>query len=172
LSAFAFLDARLLLALPVSLIKYPLSFLIRDPISTTVVLTLLLGLSYTEDPVTTHDVPLSDLVASFSVALLETAVFARLLLKTLLVERNEILAQNILEQCKLYKVDRNRESKAGWFGFLNNNGRASTVASGEIIYVPESTKNIAGNDSEKVVVAVLGMAHCNGIMKLLKEQKV
>ena len=32
LNAFAFFDPRLLISLPVSLVKYPLSFLVKDPV--------------------------------------------------------------------------------------------------------------------------------------------
>merc|ERR1711865_900264 len=55
------------------------------------------------------------------VAILETIVFARLLLKPLLAERNEILAKSILDQCQIYAsssslsaLDNNNN---------NNNGR-------------------------------------------------
>jgi hypothetical protein len=49
----------------------------------------------------------------------------------------------------------------------------------DTFYVPpsgiavESTSNkIAEGKEQKTVVAVLGMAHCNGIVKLLREQMV
>merc|ERR1711865_1146088 len=51
------------------------------------------------------------------VAILETIVFARLLLKPLLAERNEILAKSILDQCQIYA------SSSSLNALDNNNGR-------------------------------------------------
>ena len=176
LSAFSFLDPRLLLVLPISLVKYPLSFLVRDPLPTSVGLSILFAFSYYDDPMTMDDVlsnsiPLSDYLLSVAIAVLETVVFARLLLKPLLAERNVLLAESILEQCRIYE---NSEAKtnSGWFDFLSKPATAMTSRS-EVIYAPESPSSSenAGNDP-KVVVAVLGMAHCNGIMRLLKEQRI
>jgi hypothetical protein len=177
LTAFAFLDPLLLLALPISFVKYPLSYFVRSPVPTTIVLSVLISLSYAEDPMTlkalvTEQIPVSDYIASFAVAVLETAVFARLLLKPLLADRNEILARSILDQCELFASEKKVEEKqGGWFNFLspNNNQKKKAISSDEqIIYAPGSA--ISQKDSgcsDKVVVAVLGMAHCNGIMKLL-----
>jgi hypothetical protein len=95
------------LVLPVSLVKYPLSYLVRDPLPTTLFLSLFLSLSSAGDPMTmegmmNEEVPVSEWIASFLLAASETVVFARLLLKPLLADRNEILADSILAQCKLY----------------------------------------------------------------------
>ena len=65
---------------------------------------------------------------------LETSIFARVFLISLLAERNNILAANILSECQ--RIARTRKDKEG-----------------EI--------------SPKVVVAILGMAHCNGILSIL-----
>ena len=46
LGAFSFFDPRLLLVLPISLVKYPLSFLARDPVPTSVVLLSLFALDF------------------------------------------------------------------------------------------------------------------------------
>ena len=181
LNAFSFLDPRLLLVLPISLVKYPVSFLVRDPFPTTIALSLLALLSYTDDPVTVQaliegEVPLSDWIFSFVVAFLETAVFARLLLKPLLAERNKILARSIVEQCKIYKREKDDSIRGGWFGLFSNQFKAASKQRSdatEVVYAPGSPIDVmpSGGD-EKVVVAILGMAHCNGIMKLLKEEKV
>lgn len=215
LSPLAFFDPRLLLALPVSLVKYPLSFLVRDPLPTSIFFAVFFGLSF----VTTGGVSAADdygslatavdntefttytlieVVGNLFFALLETVVFARLLLKPLLADRNVILAENILQQCKIYETTNgNTKSNTvttpgggvgGWFGFLTGNTGTKTTGGGgttapsipmdDIIYAPGSVlDNIQGDDAngdgnEKVVVAVLGMAHLNGVMKLLKEQKV
>jgi hypothetical protein len=207
LNAFAFLDPLLLLALPVSFVKYPLSFLIRDPFPTTIVLSVLISLSYyyADDPMTlealmTEQIPVSDYITSFVVAVLETAVFARLLLKPLLADRNEILARSILDQCELFAASEEEEDEVGerqqqqqqqqqqggrfnLFAATSNNQKMKAISSRSdeedqhtIMYAPgsagTSSQKDSGGSSGKVVVAVLGMAHCNGIMKLLKEQRV
>jgi hypothetical protein len=166
LGAFAFFDPRLLLAVPVSLVKYPLAFLVRDPLPTSVVLIGLLVINYvdgsssvTMDDVFNNQVPLSDWLISFGLAALETVVFARLLLKPLLAERNEILAKSILDQCRLLAT--------------GETDLASTRSStSEIVYAPGSATTITEprSDKDQAVVAILGMAHCNGIKKLLQEQ--
>jgi hypothetical protein len=192
LSAFAFLDPRLLLVLPVTLIKYPLSYLVRDPLPTSIFLSLFAALSYVDDSSAMQDlimndqVPVSDWIWSFLFAGLETVVFARLLLKPLLAERNQILAKSILDQCKLYAVNTGEKqppkTTTGWFdNFLTKKNTSpimstttSDAATDVIIYAPGSpaVATVVSDQTDKVVVAVLGMAHCNGIMKLLKEQRV
>jgi hypothetical protein len=184
LSAFAFLDPRLLLVLPVTLVKYPLSYLVRDPVPTSIVLSLFAALSYVDnssamqDLIMNDQVPISDWIWSLLFAGLETAVFARLLLKPLLAERNEILAKSILDQCKLYTNNGEQKPETtGWFdNFLTkeNTSPMSTTCdtATDVIYAPGSPAATVSDQGEKVVVAVLGMAHCNGIMKLLKERRV
>lgn len=201
LNAFAFLDPKLLLVLPVSLIKYPLSFLVRDPLPTMVAFSVLFGLNYLESSSssmdilmdTSSEVPLSDWIISLGLAVLETAVFARLLLKPLLAERNQILAKSILQQCQLnaptslvttpVTQEEEEETKSkttpfAWFESVFSKQDKSTntslkTSTTEIVYAPGSSDPSKSNYGEdKVVVAVLGMAHCNGIKKLLKEQLV
>lgn len=183
LNAFAFFDPSLLLVLPVSLVKYPFSFLVRSPIPTSIVLLGVLGLNNMEssnavtmDAITNDQIPLYSWVISFGLSALETIVFARLLLKPLLAERNEILARSILDQCRLLSTTTKETSKGGWLDLLapkafNAPRSAATTTEPEIVYAPGSiqTKTV---DDDQVVVAVLGMAHCNGIKKLLKEQRV
>lgn len=238
LNAVAFFDPRLLISLPVSLVKYPLSFLIKDPVPFGTVFLIFAVLNFYADGTTslldptfdmdlflastatsslmtsTPDVPWTDYALSVGVAVLETVVFARLLLKPLLADRNEILAKSVLDQCRLFAADAetNSESEAkGGLGRLVRNLWASrsalpspldvvsplAAATGGIpeeeapVYVPgsdpgsmraaeqrankaqgNSGNNTDNNKEGKIVVAVLGMAHCNGVMKLLREQKV
>lgn len=185
LGAFAFFDPRLLLVLPVSLIKYPLSYLVRDPVPTTIGLTILGALSFLDDPnsleamVSDESVPITDWILSFAFAFLETAVFARLLLKPLLAERNEILAQSILDQCRLYSKPKKQSERRpgkqfGWFTFnpeVVNTRNDESVAT---MYAPGSVLPVSntGPNEDKVVVAVLGMAHCNGIKRILQESRL
>jgi hypothetical protein len=65
----------------------------------------------------------------------------------------------------------------GWFdNFLpkkNTSPKSTTSdAATDVIYAPGSPVATVSDQEDRVVVVVLGMAHCNGIMKLLKEQRV
>ena len=146
---------------------------------TSIVLSLLLALSYYDDPMTVQEmmnegIPISDWIVTFLVSALETAIFARLLLKPLLAERNEILALTILEQCRIYS-QRNERARGTPFGLFAKSESVPAVPNREVetVYAPGSPiAERSASGERRVVVAVLGMAHCNGIMKLLKEQKV
>eukprot|EP00537_Pseudo-nitzschia_pungens_P018868 CAMPEP_0172411148 /NCGR_PEP_ID=MMETSP1061-20121228/77245_1 /TAXON_ID=37318 /ORGANISM="Pseudo-nitzschia pungens, Strain cf. pungens" /LENGTH=788 /DNA_ID=CAMNT_0013147355 /DNA_START=631 /DNA_END=2998 /DNA_ORIENTATION=- len=256
LNAVAFFDPRLLLSLPVSLVKYPLSFLVKDPVPVGAFFLCIVALNFYGsgttiiDPTTTtttldwsdpkalweavvaglaqqynnnnggggnnnldssyYDsysvLPWTDYVLSVAIAVVETIVFARLLLKPLLADRNEILARSVLDQCRLFAAAAATEPGIGeqgatmmmmmmmsgrwfdrWFAgpqAVVGNGNGNADAEPGIVYVPGSepetllardssnNNNNNNNNGEKVVVAVLGMAHCNGVMKLLREQKV
>ena len=213
LNAFAFFDPRLLISLPVSLVKYPLSFLVKDPVPVGTVFAILAFLNFYADGTTStnfldptsfsldelvatyttpRDYPWTDYALSAGFAVLETVIFARLLLKPLLAERNEILAKSILDQCQLYANGKKGMDNQGIVGeiggFFQNLLGSTPVPQAPLseegpIYVPgsdpksmflaekrspTSTKN---TKEGKIVVAVLGMAHCNGIMKLLREER-
>merc|ERR1711935_690747 len=220
LNVFAFFDPRLLISLPVSLVKYPLSFLIKDPIPVGIFFAIIAALNFYGDGGSLLDVNFSlddlivdkaytwkDYAGSVAVAVLETVVFARLLLKPLLADRNEILAKSVLDQCLLYKNDSNGGTTAngngnangdlfgGWFQNPLKTGSSQTAINPALTMTSTSTEAVVyvpGSDPEsmlvaeqqassysgisadsniegKVVVAVLGMAHCNGVMKLLRE---
>ena len=177
LSAYAFFDPILLMVLPVSLIKYPLSYLVRDPVPTTIGLSLLGALSFLDDPtslealVSNESIPFSDWVLSFTFAFLETAVFARLLLKPLLADRNEILAQSILDQCRMYaNKPQIATSPTNWFGVFSKAANVPTrMETSTTMYAPGSSSVRPDDGPDKVVVAVLGMAHCNGIKRILTQ---
>merc|ERR1712151_545936 len=193
LDATSVFDLRLLLTTPVSFLKYPLSYLVRSPISSIIVLSFFFvlnaldpstnGVMMVDDGSGESRMQISELLGSLAFAILETAVFARILIKELLAERNEILAKNILEQCKIYAgAGTSTTSSNSLFGLQLPSFLKGIITQGndykvddttEIVYVPNSNNIANTNDGEeKVVVAVLGMAHCNGIMKLLKEQRI
>ena len=71
-----------------------------------------------------------------------------------------------LEQCRNYEVDAS-SGGVNWLDklFQTENGADKSLGA---VYAPGS---VAGKpeDGDKVVVAVLGLAHCNGIKKLLTE---
>lgn len=160
----SFFDPRLLASAPVSLVKYPLSYFVRSPaFAAAVCVLILLGGVDSSDAYNVADtVSTTDLLESLLLSVLETVVFARIFLKELLAERNEVLADSILEQCRNYEGDGGK----GWLDNLfwrNYVGDKSTGA----VYAPDSVVGKA--EDGKTVVAVLGLAHCNGIKKLLTE---
>lgn len=194
LTPASFFDPRLLIAAPVSFAKYPLSFLARNPISTGCFFAVMFGLTRLDTSSAFADATLQEQIASIIESLLfaglEFALLGRVMLQVLLAERNVILAKSILTECEMYS--NSKGSNGGdkiWSKMINSFSRPSLFNS-ELgldrilqktkgtFYVPssgtafESTKtNDEGNEA-KVVVAVLGMAHCNGIVKLLREQLV
>jgi hypothetical protein len=74
-----------------------------------------------------------------------------------------LCSRNQLGQCRNYDT---QNGSSGWFNnlFLDRYVDKSTGA----VYAPGSVTG-RQEGGEKVVVAVLGLAHCNGIMKLLTE---
>jgi len=181
LDARSIFDPRLLIAAPVSFAKYPLSFLARNPISTSIVFAFIAALNFlgSDGDVAFMDATLqeqiSSILASLLFAGLETAFFARLMISVLLEERNEVIAKNILDQCKIYSTPIKAE-RTGMFGidlssFFGESKEKMAVD--EAMYVPGSIIRGQNNgDEEKVVLAVLGMAHCNGIVNVLKNELV
>lgn len=158
LNSLAFLDPKLLAAAPVALVKYPLSFIIKSPIPSIAFLSLLF---YADSAYAApmDEMTASDWLGEFLGWALETAIFARVFLKELLVDRNVVLARNILEQCRYYQESPKLRDR------IFRGGRSS-----EIVYADGSVQPRFQKD--KVVVAVLGLAHCNGIKKILEEQSL
>lgn len=193
LSAFAFFDPKLILSFPVSLFKYPLSFLVRDPVPTSILFLGFVGLNYLDasgffgasstnlamDAIQNNEVPVTDWILSVFVAFLETVFFARAFLKPLLAERNEVLAKSILDQCQLVTGSSAARKRATsfslnlpWDGLGDTEGQLQSPES-EIVYASGSSADLSlGQKNDQTVVAILGMAHCNGIKKLLQEELV
>lgn len=94
----SFFDPKLLAAAPVSLIKYPLSYMVKSPVFAGVVTALvILGGVDSSDALTLSDgMTATDLLESLFLSVLETIIFARVFLKELLAERNVVLATNIV----------------------------------------------------------------------------
>jgi hypothetical protein len=97
----AILEPKLLLASPISFIKYPISFFVKSPVPFSLLLGLLLWSESSVD--LTYEMTVEDWIVSIFGAFLETVIFARLFLREMLAQRNEILALNILDQCKMYQ---------------------------------------------------------------------
>eukprot|EP00562_Extubocellulus_spinifer_P019947 CAMPEP_0178598988 /NCGR_PEP_ID=MMETSP0697-20121206/33061_1 /TAXON_ID=265572 /ORGANISM="Extubocellulus spinifer, Strain CCMP396" /LENGTH=304 /DNA_ID=CAMNT_0020236843 /DNA_START=213 /DNA_END=1128 /DNA_ORIENTATION=+ len=196
----SFFDPRLLIAAPVSFAKYPLSFLARNPISTAAVLSIMFALTTLDTGSAFADATLQEqvlsIVESLAFAGLEFALLGRVMIQVLLAERNVVLARNILHQCEIYSTSRDSggDDKGPWSKLLDALSPSSTmfntekgldriVGKDDTFYLPRSITatssidqqgSVGSNDNgeDKIVVAVLGMAHCNGIQKLLREQLV
>ena len=136
-----FLNWRLLITTPISLFRYPLSFIVKAPVFGIPVVLGLLFSSFSDfsGDSTLIEVTslerIQEILTSALIFGLETSIFARVFLISLLAERNDILAANILSECR--RIARAKK---------DNEGEVS---------------------SPKVVVAILGMAHCNGILNIL-----
>ena len=159
LNPFAILDPKLLIAAPVAFVKYPLSYVAKSPVASLFFFGLLFAADGASATSTADSFQPVNVFGDLFLSALETLVFARIFLKELLAERNEILAQNILEQCRLLQSPQPRWKRFFW-------------DTKDVPYAPNSVKNAFGESTGKEVVAVLGMAHCNGVARLLKEERV
>lgn len=160
----SFFDPKLLGAAPVSFVKYPISYLVKSPVfAVAVTLLVVLGGADSSDAYAFDEASTTDLLESLLFSALETVIFARIFLKELLAERNEVLADSILGQCRNYQT----VSDGSWLDKMFQSGGGGDKSTGAV-YAPGS---VAGKPGEgKTVVAVLGLAHCNGIKKLLTEE--
>ena len=178
LGTSAFLDPKLWLASPVTFVKYLLTFGAKSSLVWLLILALLLLMPSRVHAAHAHagiravNPTVVDWVKWLLENLLTSVLLARLLLKELLVERNQVLARNILEQCRLQQVIPPPPSASPLFSRRSTIPHdPAVVDTGTTVYAPLSVRPIA-EGQEKVVVAVMGMAHCNGVMKLLTEQRV
>lgn len=163
----SFFDLKLLAAAPVSFIKYPLSYMVKSPVLAVVLTALVVfGGPDSSDAWSDESLTNTELAESILFTVLETVIFARIFLKELLADRNEILAANIVEQCRNYEA---AGTSGNWFGNLfqsSSNVDKSTGAT----YAPGSVVGAKSEDGgRKTVVAVLGLAHLNGIKNILSE---
>ena len=155
-------DPKIMAAAPVSLLKYPVSYFVRSPVFSIIVLCLFILLGRGDDANALGELTPTDLAESIFFSALETVIFARIFLKELLAERNEVLAENIFEQCRNYAPDKGNV----WDKIFQSKVDKSKGA----IYARDSVVGSSGEEG-KVVVAVLGLAHCNGIKKIMTEGK-
>ena len=147
------------------MIKYPLSYFVKSPAFALAVGALIILGNAEDSSAYGLAEPLSttDLLQSLFLSVLETVIFARIFLKELLADRNEVLAENILEQCRNYEASGNNDDfLARLFQAQSNEDRSSGA-----VYAPGSV--LGRPEDGKTVVAVLGLAHCNGIRKILDE---
>lgn len=189
-----FFDARLLINSPVSLLRYPLAIVIRNPLSLVPLMffyfyplfTIFSSLDASDPqsllPITQEalnqafaDSLLSSLSA-LPVALLEVTFLSRLFLVSILAERNTVLAQNILVECRRLAKEGNKTKPTVGPTNLFSQLQAffsNKKSTAELLPVKRSTGLPApGQSTNKKVVAVLGMAHCNGVKKILAESRI
>ena len=183
LGATAFANPFLLAATPVSLVRYPLSFLLKSPMIGIPLITLLaLSLTQVGDSSFVEDTLLGktgEILTSVGTFTIEIALIARVFLVALLDERNQIIADNILKQCRVASsitaISPLSKQGGGVIGTSSSlfqdilkkfSGSTQPEKSMQInLMNGENTNDIS---SPKVVVAILGMAHCNGVMKILQ----
>lgn len=172
LGADAFFNGGLLLAAPVSLVRYPLSFIVKSPLfGVPAIGGLVYALLNTGDTSfvgTTAVEQLQEVVTSATIFGVETAVFARVFLVALLAERNEILANNILAECRRAAAAAAVASKGKGMGGGKGGGLLQMISAG--LSGSAAKGDDSGRASAPVVVAVLGAAHVNGIRLLLETQ--
>lgn len=104
-----FFDLKLLLNTPISLIRYPLAFLIKSPISGSMMISILLFSSYISSLDNINNIELTtsvtsrliELFSSISIFILEVALLSRAFIVTILEERNVILSQSIINECEI-----------------------------------------------------------------------
>lgn len=160
LGAGDFLDPKLVLAAPISISRYLAAILLKGPNALRVPLLCILGLMVLNSPVTASDIggaaPAADAAAASVEELLRSAVFAglevlllgRIFLIGLLEERNVVIADNIRRECEK-GVRRNAPLLTRFFG----------------------NPSVEEDDAAEAptIIAVLGMAHCNGVAQILRE---
>ena len=131
-------DVGMLQLAPISLARYVLGFVAKKPLPGTLLLGWLAGLiGYGIVHGIGSDLSLLEEVKATTAGLVLNLIIGvpllgRVLLVTLLGDRNEIIARNIRDQCRI----------------LQGEGRR-----------------------EEVVLVVLGLAHCNGVKRLLCKKK-
>jgi hypothetical protein len=169
----SFFNVGLLLAAPVSLVRYPLSFMVKSPaVGIPAVVGLVYALLNSGDSQfvgTTVVERVQEVLTSATIFGVESAVLARVFLVALLAERNEILAASILAECRkaagTAAVKVKPSPGAGQFWAMLSGGNSNSGSGNS-----DSAKQGTQNGAEKVVVAVLGAAHVNGIRLLLEQQ--
>jgi len=176
-----FLDANLLLSMPVSLARYPLGILVRFPKFGFALLTffsaidyvsgqLMMGTLTSSDPMTQTIVtsffgagsavvddasPLSWLV-TFLIAGLETIVFARVFMLPILAERDVVLAKSIVATCAATDSKRaNLEAAELYRNILEDKDSIS------------GQQMVGKRENNGAVVAILGAAHVNGVRDII-----
>jgi hypothetical protein len=154
------LDPRLLLAMPLSLFRYPLAWSIKSPKTVVPFLGFVYGLSILPSlvPAGGVDAETHRYVASgaenaisalfFLLDVLEVVFLSRLFLKALLEVRNDILAKSVRETCEAVRRE------------IHETGVFETETL-------TGTGTGTGTLRPKTVVAVLGAAHLNGVQARL-----
>jgi hypothetical protein len=171
LGPLAILDPKLLAGAPFSVVKYPLSIAASSPVETAALVLLFVWSRQFRGVPTAqpHEIEWYQHLVPFGFRGLQDVLFARVMLKEILMRRNRYLSQSILDQCRLYR-HKSSSKKGGWLSkFLHSEVGPSASSRPYIVYAPDSPIP-PGTESDKTVVAIVGLWHCNGILKLMKER--
>jgi len=115
-------------------------------------------------------------IATFMVAALEVLIFGRVLAMPILAERDVVLAQSILSIANYNSDDQIDAVRAldTTEDSEKEQGQLMMAKGEDIIpYVISSAASDTTNNNnakDQAIVAILGMAHCNGVKKIILEQ--
>lgn len=144
-------DFEFMLGVPVTIFKNLLTYFLTFPVPVLSFLLVLIFLLTPDDQMPEGSLALAALT------IVVPEMFFSVVDEVLLEERNAYLATSILQQCRMYQ-NKKRRTSSPLFQQRSN----------DIMSVSESK-----NDTDDMnVVAVLGLAHCNDVMKLLRERQV
>ena len=170
----ALLDPRLLIGAPVSLVRYPLSLGLRSPL---LLFLVVFGTSLVSGSAPDPDADsLAALAASLGFTLLETVVLARVLLVVLLEERNYVIA--VRTTCTPTALPHHTcpgDGVRAHCAFRTCGSRLpppSTAFHHLWLVQRNIRKACFAAKPGGSVVAVLGMAHCNGVAQLLRGSRI
>jgi len=105
---------------------------------------------------------LQDILYSALAVLLEFAVLGRIFLVPILAERNEVLAESILAECRREKLRQNQQEDIS--------GRAVVAVLGS--HTVPSLSSPQSISLFFLSVLSVGMAHCNGIKRIMTARNV
>lgn len=105
---------------------------------------------------------LQDILYSALAVLLEFAVLGRIFLVPILAERNEVLAESILAECRREKLRQNQQEDIS--------GRAVVAVLGW--HTVPSLSSPQSISLFFLSVLSVGMAHCNGIKRIMTARNV
>ena len=102
---------------------------------------------------------LQDILYSALAVLLEFAVLGRIFLVPILAERNEVLAESILTECRREKLRQNQQEDIS--------GRAVVAVLG--LHTVPSLSSPPSISLFFLSILLVGMAHCNGIKRIMTD---
>lgn len=167
-----FLDTKLGIGMLVSMLRYPLSIALRYPLFAFGLITFaILGTFSFEidfgaiDESETLVSQSVDWLLTVAFAILEAVIFARVLVLPVLGERDIVLADAIMAVANGRDVAGSKGEKL----MMVTNGEIKPFSSWEDSKINNSDETCDNDQRSNAVVAILGMAHCNGVKRRILE---